>query len=451
MFRYGIALFISCIAFLVIGCASHRIDASWPTQRPLGGSVESYRPPTAISDEPDSEGTSKIEGPLTLSQALALALMNNPELKAFGWDVRAAEARFLQAGVSPNPEFEAEVEEFGGAGERSGFDGAAATFSLSQALELSGKRSKRSAVAELEGKAAGWDYETKRIEVLTSVVKAFIDVLTAQEKLALTGEAVQLSERLLETVQKLHEIGKAPALEIAKARVSIASSRIEHENAARNLAATKQRLAAIWGGGASSLDKVTGDFQAVPSIPQLADLESRIAQNPDLARFEDELRLRRAAVDLEKANRVPDLTVRGGVQRFGDADDTTFVLGIGIPLPIFDSNKGNVAAARFEERKAVENGRAATLRLRTELTDTYQRLSAAFSEINSQRADVIPQAQSAFQSAEEFYRMGRFSFLEVLDAQRTLYDARSRLVEVLSEYHQSVADIERLTGQSMNP
>lgn len=450
MFRKGIMLIFLIQAFLLIGCATHRVDTSWPAQRPLGDGVKTYRPATSPSEDTSVEGVPQVEGPLTLAQALSLALMHNPELKAFAWDVRAAEARALQAGVSPNPEFEAEVEEFGGAGERGGFDGAAATFSLSQTLEL-GKRAKRLAVADLEGKAAGWDYETKRIEVFSSVVKAFIEVLTAQEKLALTGEAVQLSERLLETVQKLHEIGKAPALEIAKAKVSIASSRIEHENAARNLAASKQRLAAICGGSADTVDKINGDFLAVGSVPPLADLESRIAQNPDLARYEDEYRLRRAAVDLEKANRVPDLTVSGGVQRFGDADDTTFVVGIGIPLPIFDSNKGNVAAARFEERKAMENGRAASLRLRTELTDAYQRLSAAHAEINSQRTEVIPQAQSAFQSAEEFYRMGRFSFLEVLDAQRTLYDARARLVEVLAEYHQSVAEIERLTGQTLNP
>ncbi|MCZ7583332.1 MAG: TolC family protein [Deltaproteobacteria bacterium] len=450
MFRKGIGPILLIQAVLLIGCASHRIDTSWPAPRPLGDGVKAYRPSTSPPEGTSVEGVPKVEGPLTLAQALLLALVHNPELKAFAWDVRAAEARALQAGVSPNPEFEAEVEEFGGAGERGGFDGAAATFSLSQALEL-GKRSKRVAVADLEGKSAGWDYETKRIEAFSSVVKAFIDVLTAQENLALAGESVQLSERLLETVQKLHEIGKAPALEIAKAKVSIASSRIEHGNAARNLVAAKQRLAAIWGGGADSVDELSGDFLAVASAPPLADLETRLSQNPDLARYEDELRLRRAVVNLEKANRVPDLTVRGGVQRFGDADDTTFVVGVGIPLPIFDRNQGSVAAARFEERKALENGRAASLRLRTELTDAYQRLSAAHAEINSLNKEVIPQAQSAFQNAEEFYRMGRFSFLEVLDAQRTLYDARARLVEVLSEYHQSVAEIERLTGQTLNP
>ncbi len=242
MFRKGFGLILLISAFLLIGCATHRVDTSWPAQRPLGDGVKAYRPAVSLPEEPASEGVPHLEGALTLAQALSLALMHNPELKAFAWDVRAAEARALQAGVSPNPEFEAEIEEFGGAGERGGFDGAATTFSLSQALEL-GKRSKRLAVADLEGKAAGWDYEAKRIEVFNSVVKAFIEVLTAQEKLALTAEAVQLSERLLETVQKLHEIGKAPALEIAKARVSIASSRIEHENAARNLTAARQRLA----------------------------------------------------------------------------------------------------------------------------------------------------------------------------------------------------------------
>jgi cobalt-zinc-cadmium efflux system outer membrane protein len=110
-----------------------------------------------------------------LRQALALALLQNPELRAFAWDVRAAEARTLQAGLRPNPELGLEVENIAGTGVLQGGQSAETTLRLNQVIELGGKRARRLQVAAVERDLAAWDYEATLL--LDSRVVEFDDVV----------------------------------------------------------------------------------------------------------------------------------------------------------------------------------------------------------------------------------------------------------------------------------
>src|SRR5687767_4089171 len=179
--RLGTTLALSGL----IGCAAPEIRASLPEPRPLGAHVPTHRP---ALEPPPAEfippAVQAPEGVLRLPQALALALMQNPNLAAFAWEVRAGEARTLQAGLPPNPEASVEVENVAGSGEFQGVDEAEVTVGLSQVIELAGKRRKRTHVAALERDLAAWDYETARLDVLTQVTQAFVDVLRVQERLA---------------------------------------------------------------------------------------------------------------------------------------------------------------------------------------------------------------------------------------------------------------------------
>jgi cobalt-zinc-cadmium efflux system outer membrane protein len=96
----------------ISGCMDSSNGTAWPDVRPLGQDFSTFRPPkkppNTVSDAPE---IAEPNGAITLRQALALALMHNPELRAFSWEVRASEARTLQASLLPNPEIEVEVEE----------------------------------------------------------------------------------------------------------------------------------------------------------------------------------------------------------------------------------------------------------------------------------------------------------------------------------------------------
>ncbi len=400
----------------------------------------------------ESGGLDKEEptGALTLKHAQALALLRNPELKAFSLEIRAQDARALQAGLFPNPEIEIEVENFGGNDALQGFDSSETTFQLSQLIELAGKRPKRRRLASLERDLAGWDYKTKRADVLNETTRAFVDVLAAQEGFSLMDELVSLSEEVLNTISERVKAGKVSPLEETRARVTYSTSLIDLERARRKLEASRKKLAALWGSGTPLFERVDGELERVAPIPSAAQLEGLISRNPDIARWTLELEQRDAAVKLEEAGRIPDLTVSGGIRRLKETDDNAFVMGLSIPLPFFDRNQGGLREALQRRTKAAEEQRAAELTVLNALTEAYQDLSTAYAEAKALQQDVLPGAQTAFDAASEGYRQGKFGYLDVLDAQRTFFEARRQYIEALASFHRSAAAVERLTGTELD-
>jgi cobalt-zinc-cadmium efflux system outer membrane protein len=392
-------------------------------------------------------------GVLRLPQAQALALMQNPDLAAFAWEVRAGEARTLQAGLPPNPEVGVEVENVAGSGDFQGVDGAEVTVGLSQVIELAGKRRKRTHVAALERDLAAWDYETARLDVLTQVAQAFADVLRVQERLAVDADLVRLAEQIYRIVAERVKAGKVSPLEATRARVALATSRIARQRVQRELTAAKERLAATWGGTRATFERVTGDLETLNPIPSAAVVAQRIVQNPDIARWATAMARRQAAVTLAEANRTPDPTLGAGVRYFNNVDEAdahALLLAVSVPLPVFDRNQGNILEARYQLARTEVERRAAAVRVQTALAETHAALSEAFSEASTLRDEVLPGAQQAFDAAREGYRQGKFQFLEVLDAQRTLFEARGQYVEALSTYHKAVAALERLIGEPLS-
>jgi cobalt-zinc-cadmium efflux system outer membrane protein len=393
-------------------------------------------------DKPQEPG-----GDIALRDALSLALQYNPELAAFSIEVRVAEARTLQAGLRPNPEVNIEVENFAGSGTLRSFDGAETTFQIGQLIELAGKRPKRARVASLERDLAGWDYEAKRADVLAETSKSFVDVLAGQERLTLTQELLRLAEQTFDAVSARVKAGKVSPVEETKAGVALSNSRIEHARAQRSLEAARKKLVAAWGSGVPAFERAVGPLDRVAPPPPADRLTQEIRGNPDIARWATEKEQRRTAAALQDAIRIPDPTLAAGVRHFSESGNSAFVAGASVPLPLFNRNQGGILESRRRLAKAETESAAAEAKVRTALADTYQALSTAVSEIDALKTTVLPGAQSAFEAASEGYRQGKFGYLDILDAQRTLFEARGQYVSALATYHKALADLDRAIGR----
>ncbi|HPD14831.1 MAG TPA: TolC family protein [Planctomycetota bacterium] len=436
------------LALVAGGCATPQPGrVAPPERRPLGRDLTAFEAPAdAAVPRPEIE---EPKGPLTLREALALALLHSPELAESAWDIRMAEARVLQAGLGPNPELGFDSEGFGGTRDKKGFGNAEGSLSLAYTIELGGKRLKRVRAAEAEGRLAAWDYETKRLDVLTATAKAFIALVAAQEQVALAEELVALAESILRNVAERVKAGKVSPLEEHKAKGELASARIAREQARHRVAAARRRLATFWGGAEPAFERAVGDLAAAAPPPPETSLAGLLAQNPDLERWADEAAQRRAALELEKANRWPDLNLSPGLGYFGESGAFAWLFGWALPLTVRNRNQGAILEATHSVAKAAEMRRAAEAKARAELAEAYSELAAAFEEIRGIRAEVLPAAQAAYDAASAGFREGKFPFLDVLDAQRTLFDARGNLLTALAEYHKALADVERLIGQSV--
>ena len=398
--------------------------------------------PASQSDDPT--------GTITLRDAVTLALVNNPKLKAFSLDIRAAEARKLQAGLLPNPEIDLEVEEFGGTGGRAGFDSSQTSIQIGQLIELADKRSKRTHLATLEKDLAELDFKSKRLDVMSDVARAFIDVLAAQEQLSLSKELVDLSEKAFSTVTERVRAGQDSPVEETKAKIALSNTRIEFERAGKELVSARHQLAATWGSSNPAFEKVSGGFYDLLAAPSLEELAGLISQNPDMARWPAEKERSRAALELEKAKAASDIKLGGGVQYFDEGDDSAFILGLSIPMPLFDRNQGNIQEAMYLLAKTEEQRKVVETDLRAALAKASTKLSSSFSEITIIKNDVLPLARSAFDAAGQGYREGKFEYLVVLDAQRTFFEVRGRYIEALAGFHKTRADVERLIGLDLD-
>ncbi len=449
-FALGLVTVLLCGTAIRPARAQQSIPPASVVPRPIAPDVPVYRPAPGDPGRADAPSFDEPVAALSLRDAVSLALLHSPELAAFAWEVRAREARILQAGRPPNPTATVLAEDLGASGEP---QGAAlqpvqpqVTIQLSQLIELGGKRAARQDLAILNRDLAAWDYETARIDVLTRVTRAFVDALAAQEALALASETLKIVEQTQQTVGARVTAGSVSPIEQTRADVALASARVESIRAARIAEASRSRLATFWGRNTARFTTLAGDLDSIPALPSLTDLRERLVANPALARWAVEVAQRRAAVAIEQARHVPDVSVSAGYRRFTHINSNAFVIGATISLPIFDRNQGGIAEAGSRLSKAHEERRAAEMRVSAALVEAYRALASAHAEVTALRADVLPGSRQAFEAVDEGYRLGRFGYLDVLDAQRTLVTAGGQYLRALTDYHHAVADVEQLTG-----
>jgi len=430
-----------------IGCTASQAQLEPPTRRPLGAEYASYVAAyTGDEKALDSELPAEPTGDLTLRDALAAALLRNPDLAAFSWEIRVREARALQAALRPNPELFVDAENIGGSDDFDGADQAETTVALGQLIELGGKRLKRRRVAELDATLAGWDYEMQRVAVFAAVARAFADVLVAQRGVELSRELQQLAEESLVSLDRQVRAGATSPIERTRAQVTVAAREIERQHAEGTLRLARFRLAALWGGPEARFDAVRGDLGDVTPPPALPALLARIHESPELARWVEEVALREAVIDLEDSKRIPDVTAVAGVRRLEQSNDTAFVVGVSVPLPVYDRNQGARLAAHRDLAKARHLRRSAQIRTEMAVRTSLSDLGSSYSEVQALREVALPRAQTALGDAREAYQRGLLQYIDVLDTQRTLFELRTRELEALQRYHTAVADLERLTG-----
>ncbi|MEO8438733.1 MAG: TolC family protein [Spartobacteria bacterium] len=408
-------------------------------------------PALAFAGADDAPHVAEPAGGLTLQRALALALTRNPQLAGFDHEMRTAEARIVQAKFLPNPEIDLAIEDFGGSRQAAAFETAETTLSLGQLIELGGKRRARVRGAEFERTLTAFDYETKKREVFLETHQLFVDMLAGQRRVAANEELVGLSEQVLPALQKRIAAGKASPVEETRFRVATATAQIALETARREVISARYRLAAQWGAGVPRFSNAVGDLDRAPAVSSLESLVDRLAQNPRVARFTAERGRRSAALAAERAAAIPDLRLRGGVRQQEASDSTGFVAGLSVPLPLFNRNQGSIRAARAILAKNDTDEAVALAEVRNELNNAYQTLLTARTSLHLLRANVLPGARDSVAGIRDGFERGRYSDLEVLDAQRTLAGAQAQHLGALADYHKALATIEALTAAAPAP
>lgn len=423
---------------LAAGAAAIWLSAS-------GGAFSQGLPPgPAVGERAPQSAAAAAAEPLSLAKAIELALEGNPEVAAAKRQWEATEGQVLQGRSRPNPELAYSLEDTRSKTRTQ-------SWQLNLPVELGGKRAARTKAAEKTREQAQAQLAELQATVRANVAAAYFDVLTAQERLVLARDSAALAKSSTDTVSKRVAAGKVSPVEESKARVAEAGVRVELAQAASEQRNALSRLFALLGRIDAPYTVLEGKAENLPSVPSLADLQPLISSAPGVVLARIEVDRREALTALEQSKRVPDVTVSVGMQRSNETQRNVLLFGVSVPLPIFDRNQGNLLEALKLEDKARDELQAATVRLHSEVAQARERLSTITAEVQSLQQDVLPGAKSAYDAATIGFENGKFNFLEVLDAQRTYFTAKSQYLKALGEAHRAAADIDRLLGASMVP
>lgn len=436
------------VLVLATACSSaardHSVAATAPADSPTRtvGIVDPGSSPPIDEPAPLPGGAGEILG---LDRALLLALRSNPDLSLQSSRRDAAAGQIEQASVRPSPVAALEVEDVLGTGQYHGAVVNQTTLYLNQQIELGGKRSRRMAVAEGRSHALSQLHEVERVEVLRSTAHAFLQVARAQGELRFTEELLQMQKGLEAAQAEQIRAGRTPESEVERSRAAVALAQVQRTQARGELERARRELALHFGEVELRFEEVAPPGEVSLELPDLAQLEDRLVRNA-LIKLEDaRVVLSAASVDNERAIQVPDLEVSVGLRRFEEDSDLAFTFGLSIPLTITNANRGNMLTAEAERREAQRRRLLIGDRLLTSLVLTHGSLANALEEVRTLEEDVIPAAEQSYVHSEEGYRLGRFSYLELREAQDTLIAARRQLSDARIRFHEAWIDLQALT------
>lgn len=389
---------------------------------------------------------------LTLDSAIAIALAQNPELRASTSRVEAAAGRAYQAKLWSNPELELSTEDGPTSGGRA-ISGAKQTIGVAQTLPFPGKKSLDRKIGSAGVGLSKAELALRRVELVRDVKAAFFQVLAAERLLEAAGELVKVAESSADTARKRVEAGATSDQEQLRAEIQLEQAKTDLVGFQRELIAARQSFATLLGRPDLRDARLSG---ALAESANTALLEQRperwLATHPSTvgaqtARDRAELELRRARLEP-----FPDVKVGVAGGRLGESDESIVELRFFLPLPILDRAKGKKQEARSNVSIAEAELTSIEQRLLREWGIASQRYRAAVEQVTNYRERILPKSEKALELVRGGFEQGKFGFIDLLDTQRTTAEARLAYQQKLLELSVAQAELEALlAGSSETP
>jgi cobalt-zinc-cadmium efflux system outer membrane protein len=388
----------------------------------------------------EAPNTPDLPQPMTLAALEELALANNPTVGQAAAVVEAARGRLIQAGLYPNPVVGyngGEIGNNGAAGQQGGF--------VMQEFVTAGKLQLDQAVAEHRLEQLDAEFEAARVAVLGAVRTQFYDVLARERAVEIAQELQQIAAGAVRSARELFQAGQGTRSDLLLAEIEASKAGIALENA-RNLSVNSwRRLAAVVGVPSLAPTDLEGSLEdGVPELDWETVLYQLHEQSPEIQRALGGVPRALDALRRAQVEPIPNLRLQAMVQHDASSRDTITSVQLGVAIPLFDRNQGNIRAAHAEVQRARQEVQRVELLLQHRLAQAFQRYETARQQVETYRGSVLPKAQESLELTTEGYRRQQFDFLQLLTAQRTYFETRLAYVESLAELRKSAVAIESL-------
>ena len=381
------------------------------------------------------ESQKPLMGPvLRLEELEQMGLANNPTLKQAEAELRATEARKRQIGLYPNPTVGYQGEQIRGGSFRGGEQGGF----IQQEIVLGGKLGAGRNVVEQERKQAEQEREEQRLRILNSIRLAYYQALAAQETVALRASLLQLTQDAVDTSRQLFNVGQSDQPDVLQAEVEADQAELALAAAQQSQQRMWKALAAVVGKPDLPLSRLDGNLEDVPNIDPDEWLQKLLNDSP--AAKIAQLGVTRAEAQLSRARRepIPNLQLRGGIEQNRELLERSHqpvglqgFAEVGIQIPLFNRNQGNIAAAKAEVERAQLETKRVQLLLRERLAATVQNYVTAKSAVDRYRNRMIPRCEDAYRLYLQKYNNMQAAYPQVLIAQRTLFQLKVDYITAL--------------------
>lgn len=383
------------------------------------------------------------QAPVTIQQAVEEALERNIELLARRYEIPIAEARLLQARLRPNPRLNVETNFLDVLGANyipeEGPTGPAETNTVFYwEIETAGKRRLRMQTAREALAGARETFLDGRRTLALEVQNAFLDTMLAKENAATLREVLATFENVVKVNQTRYQAGDIARVELLRSEVAALQFRNQLRQAELRVRQEAVRLQRLMGRPAPSPDfDIAGEIRRDRPAETLEELTAAaLAARPDLAALRREVARSEAEIRLQRALARPnvDLGISHHKQYVGPFPGQTAGFRFEIPLPLLNRNQGEVERARREREQAETRVRALEQQIRAEAASAWEQYQTALRLLESIEREMLEQAARVRETVEFSYRRGEASFLDLLEAQRTLSETRQGYNEARVEY-----------------
>lgn len=379
---------------------------------------------------------------LTLREALAKAQLQAPALQGADAAMRAADANVQLSGLRPNPTLSVDAENVMGSGRYSGFGGGEKTMSLSMPLELGGKRQARVGVAQAERTAINIGVKAASADLTLQVTEAFVSLAASERHAQIAKTSYELAERAFHAARERVRAGKASPIEEQRADVLRINTEVRLGKALRAVELAQSNVVRLTG-IAKPFAIASPWFENVER-----DLQAISGGGLAIVAADAEVAAAAARIAAARSDRIPDITLTAGMRRYGETSDKAAVLGLSVPLPLFNRGTAAVSRSQAEYERAVAARRAAELEFERSIEQANAELADAAAAARAANGPALAASEEAARIARLGYREGKFPQLELIEAERSLAETRQAAVEALAALHTARARLARLHGSN---
>lgn len=434
----------------ISGCAihSHTLISDVPAPAKAASAVESGPEgsgPTVSESQQQAVAAEAAEsaGPqvagLSLADIEKLAIENNPTIRQLSASIMKARGFRSQVGLKPNPT----IGYFGSQIADAGTDQHGAF--VSQEFVTGGKLAQNRRVLDRALQAQLWDFETQKQRVLTDVRVQFYEALAAQRRIELTDQFHDVTVKGVEVSRRRREAQETSVVDLLQAEVQMSEIDVARQQSRVVFRGAMQQLAAVSGTGELPQQTLSGELRQPPAEMNWDTvLQNLLQSSPELQAARFRISAAQALQQRQQQQQIPNLQTEIGAGADNATGEGLINVTVGVPVPVFNRNSGNISAAYAEYSRAVHEVSRIEASIRSRLAEARQDFDTAAVAVRQYEEQILPRTEQTLELSERAFSAGEFDFLQVLIVRRTYFESNLKYVDSLAALAQARSRIDGL-------